>query len=354
MRRECRNLKPVRNQGEASMQRIFAVAVAAYATLAFGASTAFAEASELRVSMGFGIHYLPLYLMQNMKLMEKHAAAAGLGDVKVTYRVIDGGNIINDAMLSGVLDVASAGVPGFLTLWDKTKGLPQNEVLGVGAVGSGSLWLMTRNPKVKTLADFTDADRIAVPGIKTSYAAKVLQMAAAQAFGLENYAKLDPLTVGIPYPDALAAMLSGKTEINSHLCSPPFSYIEYDAPGIHRVVNSSDVLGKLTVIMAFATRRFHEANPKLMAAFTAALDEATAFVAGHKSEAARIYNELATVKTKDAELLRILDDPDTHFTIVPEGAMKYAEFMHRTGSLKNNPGNWKDLFFSDIAGRPGS
>jgi NitT/TauT family transport system substrate-binding protein len=47
-------------------------------------------------------------------------------------------------------------------------------------------------------------------------------------------------------------------------------------------------------------------------------------------------------------------DPDTHFTIVPEGAMKYAAFMHRVGTLKNEPASWKDLFFSDIADRPGS
>jgi len=336
------------------MQRLTMCVLGALAGLVVAGSAATAETNELRVSMGFGIHYLPMYLMQSMGLVEKHAAAAGLSGIKVSYRIIDGGNVINDAMLSGALDIASGGVPGFLTLWDKTRNLPQNEVLGVGAVGAGSVWLMTRNPNVKTLADFSDKDRIAVPGIKTSYVAMVLEMAAAQTFGPENYAKLDPLTVGIPHPDALAAMLSGKTEINSHFCSPPFSYIENDTPGIHRVINSTDVLGKLTVIMAYATRRFHDANPKLAAAFLAALDEATAFVAGNKREAARIYNELATVKTKEAELMRILDDPDTHFTIAPEGAMKYAQFMHRIGSLRNEPASWKGLFFVDIADRPGS
>ena len=315
---------------------------------------AHAEANELRISMGFGIHYLPMYLMQSMKLVEKHAAAAGLGDVKVSYRVIDGGNVINDAMLSGALDIASGGAPGFLTLWDKAKALPDNAVMGIGAVGSGSVWLMTRNPNVKTLKDFTEKDRIAVPGIKSSYVAVVLEMAAAQTFGEKNYAKLDPLTVGIPHPDALAAMISGKTEINSHFCSPPFCFIEADTPGIHRVVNSADVLGKQTVIMAYATRKWHDANPKLAAAFVAALDEATSFVAGHKLDAARMYNGLATVKTKEDDLMRILNDPDTHFTIVPEGITKYAAFMHSIGTLKNNPESWKDLFFADIHDRPGS
>jgi NitT/TauT family transport system substrate-binding protein len=315
---------------------------------------AHAEANELRISMGFGIHYLPMYVMQSMKLVEKHTAAAGLGDVKVSYRVIDGGNIINDAMLSGALDIASGGAPGFLTLWDKAKALPDNAVMGIGAVGSGSVWLMTRNPDVKTLKDFTEKDRIAVPGIKSSYVAVVLEMAAAQTFGEKNYAKLDPLTVGIPHPDALAAMISGKTEINSHFSSPPFCFIEADTSGIHRVVNSADVLGKQTVIMAYATRKWHDANPKLAAAFVAALDEATSFVAGHKLDAARMYNGLATVKTKEDDLMRILNDPDTHFTIVPEGITKYAAFMHSIGTLKNNPESWKDLFFADIHDRPGS
>jgi NitT/TauT family transport system substrate-binding protein len=313
-----------------------------------------AETNELRISRGFGIHYLPMYIIDKLKLVEKHAAAAGLSDVKVSYRIIDGGNVINDAMLAGALDIASGGVPGFLTLWDKSRSIAGREVIGLGGVGGGSVWLMTRNPAVKTLADFTEKDRIAVPGIKTSFVAVVLQMAAAQAFGAENYAKLDHLTVGIPHPDALAAMLSGRTEITSHFCSPPFSYIEYDTPGIRRVINSADVLGALTIIMAYSTRKFAEANPRLSQAFIAALDEAGKFIAANKRDAARIYIELATTKPKEDEMMRMLDDPDTHYTVAPEGVMKYAEFMHRVGTVKAKPASWKDFFFSGVHDRPGS
>jgi NitT/TauT family transport system substrate-binding protein len=335
-----------------------------FPVLVFGLLTAFttpativaawAETNELRISKGFGIHYLPLYVMEKQKLVEKHAARAGLGEVKVNYRIIDGGNVINDAMLSGALDIASIGVPGFLTLWDKARSIPGREVIGLGGVGGGSVWLMTRNPNVRTLADFTDKDRIAVPGIKTSFVAVVLQMAAAQAFGADNYAKLDHLTVGIPHPDALAAMLSGRTEITAHFCSPPFSYIEYDTPGIHRVINSADVLGALTIIMAYTTRKFAEANPKLAQAFVAGLDEAAQFIAANKQEAARIYIDLATTRPKADEMMRMLNDPDTHYTVAPEGVMKYAEFMQRVGTMKGRPATWKDLFVSAVHDRPGS
>jgi NitT/TauT family transport system substrate-binding protein len=142
-----------------------------------------AEPAELRISRGYGIHYLPLYIMERFKLVEKHAAAAGLSNVKVTYVTLDGGNVINDAMLAGALDIASLGVPGFLTLWDKARNVPQYEIKGLVGIGAGSVWLVTRNPNVKTLADFTAKDRIAVPGIKTSFVAVVLEMAAAQVFG---------------------------------------------------------------------------------------------------------------------------------------------------------------------------
>jgi NitT/TauT family transport system substrate-binding protein len=336
--------------------RIFPVlAFGAFAALAATASMpqAAAETNELRISKGFGIHYLPLYVMEKLKLVEKHGARAGLSDVNVSYRIIDGGNVINDAMLSGALDIASIGVPGFLTLWDKARLIPGREVIGLGGVGGGSVWLMTRNPSVKTLADFTDKDRIAVPGIKTSFVAVVLQMAAAQAFGAENYGKLDHLTVGIPHPDALAAMLSRKTEITAHFCSPPFSYIEYDTPGIHRVINSADVLGALTIIMAYTTRKFADANPKLAQAFVAALDEAAQFIAANKQEAARVYIDLATTKPKLDEMMRMLNDPDTRYTVAPEGVMKYAEFMQRIGTMKGKPASWKDLFVAAVHDRPG-
>src|SRR5215813_2204218 len=146
---------------------------ASLATLVFLAAAvssgeARAEASEVRLSRGYGILYLPLYVTEQHKLIEKHAKAAGLGEVKVSWRMLDGGNVINDAMLAGALDIASIGVPGFLTLWSKAKGNPKLEVIGLGAVGAGSMYVNSRKPEIKSLRDFTSADRIAVPGIKTS------------------------------------------------------------------------------------------------------------------------------------------------------------------------------------------
>src|SRR6266853_6633853 len=233
------------------------------------AAGARAEVSEVRISHGYGVLYLPLMVMASEKLVEKNAKAAGLGDVKATYLVLDGGNVINDAMLSGALDIASIGVAGFLTLWAKAKDNPALEVRGLSGMSSSSIYLMTRNPSIKTLKDFTDKDRIAVPGIKTSLPAVLLHMAAAKEFGDADYARLDPITVGLGHPEALGVMLSGKGEINSHMASPPFSYVEDATVGLHRVFNSVDILGNITLDITFASRRFVDANPKLTAAFVA-------------------------------------------------------------------------------------
>src|SRR5947209_8660778 len=313
-----------------------------------------AEVSGVRISHGFGVLYLPLMVMASEKLMEKHARAAGLGEVKATYVVLDGGNVINDAMLSGALDIASIGVAGFLTLWAKARDNPALEIRGLSGMSSSSLYLMTRNPNVKSLKDFTDKDRIAVPGIKTSLPAVILHMAAAKEFGDANYAKLDPITVALPHPEALAVMLSGKSEIDSHMASPPFSYVEDATPGLYRVFNSVDILGNITLDITFTTRRFVDANPKLAAAFVAAMEDACALIASDRRKAAEIYNAVAKVKQPVDETLRILNDPNTKFSVVPDGTMRYAEFMARVGTIKAKPASWSELFFAPVSGMAGS
>lgn len=332
---------------------MLAMVLALFAILSvpLGAS---AEVSQLRVSRGFGVHYLPLYVMEAKGLLQKRAAADGLGDIRVEFLLVDGGNHINDAILAGSIDIASTGTGGFLTLWAKAKGNPKLEVIGLGGSASGGMTMTSRNPAMKSLRDVTEKDRIAVPGIKTSLGAIILQMAVAKEFGDKDYARLDHLTVSLPYPDAVAAMLSSKTEITAHVASAPFSYMELDSPGIHKVFNSIDLFGHVTTIMAFTTEQFRTANPKLTASFVAALREAVEFVAANKPEAAQIYARAARVKSPEADILRIIDDPDLRFTLVPEGIMIYANFMHRVGLLKVKPATWKDVFVGELHGLPGN
>jgi sulfonate transport system substrate-binding protein len=322
--------------------------------VAFSAGAAVAEVSRVRISRGFGVHYLPLYVMDAKRFLQQRAAAAGLGDLTVEFLLIDGGNHINDAILSDSVDIAATGTGGFLTLWAKVKGNPNLEVIGLGGSASGGMTMASRRAAMGSLRDVTEQDRIAVPGIKTSLGAIILQMATAAEFGERDYARLDHLTVSMSYPDAVAAMLSGSGGITAHVASAPFSYIELDTPGIHKVFNSVALFGHVTTIMAFTTERFRTANPRLTACFVAALKDAINFVVGNKAEVAEIYANAARVKAPQAEILRIINDPDLHFTLAPEGVMVYANFMQRVGLLKVKPATWKDVFVSELHDLPGN
>lgn len=313
-----------------------------------------AEVSEVRISKGFGILYLPLIVMQDQGFLEKRAKAAGLGDIKVTWLMLDGGNVINDAMMAGTLDFAGTGAPGFVTLWAKAKGIPGVEVIGVSGMSSTSQWLMSNKPELKSLQDFTASDKIALPGIKTSLAAVTLQMISAKVFGDANFAKMDPMTVSLPHPEALAALVSGKTEIKAHFTSPPFQYIEAKSPGIHRVLNSVDYLGNMTLDVTFSPKKFVDANPKMTQAFIDALDDADALIAKDKKLAAQIYAKNSKVKVDPVEIEQMIEDKDSRFTTTPNNVMQYAEFLYKAGSIKAKPAKWSDMFVPQLATRDGS
>ncbi len=326
----------------------------AAAAATFIARGAHAEASQIRLSHGFGIHYLPLMVIRDRKLLEKHSARLGIGKIDISWRSLDGGSSINDAMISGALDIAGIGAPGFITLWSKARNIPAAAVMGICGLGGGALWLNTNNPNIKTLRDFTSKDKIAVPGIKTSFAAVVLQMAAAKEFGIENYAQLDPLTVGLAHPDAFATLVSGKTEITGHVASPPFSNKELAYPNIHRVFTTIDLLGPITIDVAYAPKRFTDANPRIMEAFLAAMDEANAMIAADKDGAADSFLRVSEVNMPKTEIRALLDDPETSFTTAPSGVMSYAQFLGKTGQIKIVPSVWTDLFISQMHDRKGS
>jgi NitT/TauT family transport system substrate-binding protein len=326
-----------------------AVLLAAAVTLlqTASASSAFAEAAELRVSRGYSVLYLPQMMMQKYQLIEKHIQKLGLGDTKVVWRVLDGGNVINDALLAGALDIAAVGTPGFLILWSKALGNPAAQVGGLSGISSTPMYLNTTNPKIKSLSDFGPGDKIAVAGIKSSLPAGILQMMVAHEFGAQNYARLDDLTVSIAYPDATTAMLGGKSEINAHVASPPFSFIELDNPNIHRVANPADILGDMTLVMSATPKRFHDANPQLCKAYVAALDEANQMIADDLQAAANTYNETSATKVPNAMMLRILGDKDTHFSTRPSGIARWASFMKSIGLIKQDVVDWKQFFYSE-------
>src|ERR1700694_4218975 len=119
------------------------------AVLALLSLSARAEVAEITVSKEDGIGYLPYMIMEHEKLVEKHARANGLGELKVNWQTFGGSGLTPGGVLAGRLDFASSGVPWFLTLWDKTNG----DIKSLGALNSMPLYLNTRNAGVASIKD---------------------------------------------------------------------------------------------------------------------------------------------------------------------------------------------------------
>src|SRR4051812_40325905 len=187
------------------MLRILAF-VLALSCAVFQADRARAEADTLRVAKQFGIAYMQFMVMEDQKMIEKHAKAAGLGDVKVEFNSFRSSDVMNDALLSGSVDFVCLGIPGIITIWSKTKGMPI-EVRAASGLNVSPLILLSRDPNIKSIKDFKDGHKIAIPAVKVSMQAIMLQMAAAKEFGQDKFSSLDHLTVSMAHPDATAAML---------------------------------------------------------------------------------------------------------------------------------------------------
>jgi NitT/TauT family transport system substrate-binding protein len=148
--------------------------------MAFAAS-AQAEVSELKLMSQFGIGYMQLTVMKGDKLVEKHLAKNGLPDTKVSWATLGAGASANDALLSGSLHMAAGGTGPAFILWDRTR--TNVGVRGIAALSSMPNMLVTRNPNIKTIKDFTEKDRIAMAGAGSSVQTIYLQMAVAKEFG---------------------------------------------------------------------------------------------------------------------------------------------------------------------------
>src|SRR5436190_11743632 len=240
-----------------------AVAATAIATgaLLVAASGAVAQAPEIRFARQFSMSYLQFNLMERQHLLEKHAKAAGIPEVRVVWATFNSPAAMNDALLSGSVDIVSGGVPGLLTIWSRTHDTP-NAVKGIAAFTSQPILLNTRSPNIKSITDFTDQDKIALPAVKVSIQAIILHMAAAKQWGQANYAKLDPITVGMSPPDATIALLGGAGDITSNFSVPPFQNQQLEKPGIHTVLNSFEVFGgPHTLTAAWTSSPFRDRNP---------------------------------------------------------------------------------------------
>lgn len=329
-------------------------ASAAIALAGFTVSTPAVAQTEIRFAEQFGLLYLPMQVVIAEKLVEKHAAKAGLGNVKATMVKLSGGAAVNQALLSGNVEFASGGVGPLLTIWDKTFGT-EDHVKAAIDLAKMPLKLITNDPAVQKFEDYLKAQdhKIATPSV-SSIQVVTLRMASARAWG--DAKKLDSLLVNMNHPTAVAALLSGGQTVKSHFATLPFSYQELKSGKTRLVLNSFDVLGgQHSIVSLYGTAKWVKDNPKLYKVVLDAYDEAFKWIAADTGRAAKLYVDFTKSKlnVEDVKAM-IVDKSEMEYGPAPKNTMPFARFMHKEGIIKNLPASWKDYFHESAHGLEGS
>lgn len=312
-----------------------------------GSVTARAEVGEVTIARQPSLGHLPLMIMQERKLLETKAAELGLPGFTANYVTFAGGAAMNDALLSGAIQFAAGGVPPLLLLWSKTAN-SSLRVKGVSAMSSMPLILNTNKESVHSLADFGSGDKIALPAVKVSIQAILLQMASEKAFGADQRNKLDRLTVTMSHPDGMAALLA-RQDVTAHFTASPIQELEAKSKGIRSVLNSYDIMGgPNTFTVVWASSKFKDDNPTVYKAFVAALDEAMSVIKNEPNAAIDAYLKLTKDSSSPELLKEILSNPQIIYTTTPQEIGKYLDFMSRTGSISQNAPSWRDVFFENV------
>ncbi len=321
--------------------------------MAIVCGAAAAETTEVRIGRQLGVGYLQAYVMQEQKLLEKYAKEEGIDKLDVTYKAIGSPAVLNDGLLSGQLDIVVAGPTSFLILWDRTRD-SSNPVKMIAGLSQQPVYLIANTPRIKTLKDFEEDDRIAVPAIKTSTQSILLGIAAEKIYGPDQRGHFDKMQIPFSHPDAVIALLS-RSAISAHFASIPFYDQELGQAGTHKVTSSYDILGgPATLFCLWGTSQFRAENPKIVRALWKALQDATAFIKQQPTEAAQIYIRLDNSKVSVDGIKQTLADPQVIYSLTPVNIMPFADYMAKIGMLRHKPASWKDLVFPEAYALPGS
>jgi hypothetical protein len=108
------------------MQALFSrralVAGAAAFTAVRGAPVRAAGARSITIAIQYGYAYLPVVIADRMGFFARHLAVAGVPEVAMTIQKISGAPAINDALISGSVDIGAYGLPGMLIAAQRRMG----------------------------------------------------------------------------------------------------------------------------------------------------------------------------------------------------------------------------------------
>ena len=328
--------------------RRFVFGLAALAVLCATAAPAHAQ-DQVKIGIGFGLAFLPVYICQDLKLVEKRAKELHL-DVKASYQRFVGSGPMQDAIASGAIDMGPYGTAPLLAAWDKAKDTPQ-QILAVSGITTMPLTLVSNRPNVATIADFQPTDRIAMPSL-TAPQMYLLQMQSEKTF--KAFDKLQDQVVAMPPSEAVTALVDGSGLATAYFASPPYTQLALRDAKVHRVLSSADVInGKASFLIMGATRAYIEAHPQMPEAIGKAMEDAARIIRSDPRRAAQIYLTHEPSMSLSGPLIEaVLREIKDEFGSAVYGVQVFADFMGRHGELKSPPKSWKDIVAPALLSSP--
>jgi NitT/TauT family transport system substrate-binding protein len=312
-----------------------------------------AQAEEqVKIGIGFGLAFLPMYICEDLKLVEKYGKEQHLA-ARANYERLASANAMQDAIASRAIDMGPFGVAPLLTAWEKGKETKdaRRQIFAVSGMTTMPLVLLSNQARVRTIADLRPSDRIAMPTL-TAPQMYLLEMQSEKVLG--GYDRLRDQVVVLSHADAIAALFSGEGPADAYFSSPPYSQIALKDSKIHRILNSEDVIGgKLSFLIIGATKSYIEAHPKIPEAIDKAMDEAARIIHDDPRRAAQIYLEHEPSRALDAaDIETVLRENKDGFGSAVQGIRAFADFMGRHGELKTSPQSWKEIVAPSLLNSP--
>jgi NitT/TauT family transport system substrate-binding protein len=330
------------------MSRTLAAMRRAWVALAILAmATPAAAEQDVKIGIGYGLAFLPTYLCQELKLVEKEAKAAGLS-VKVSYHRYPGSTAMQDAIASGAIDMGPYGVAPLLLAWEKARGTPL-QAFAISGITTLPLTLVTNRSSIRSIKDIRTTERISMPSLGSPQM-YLLEMESEHVFGPGQHDKLRSQVVMLSHAESLDALVSGSNQVTAYFSSPPYAEEALKSGKIHRILTSSQIMGPSSFLIMGATRRYIDAHPKVPDIIAKAIDAAATVIRTEPRRAAEIYLKYEPSKTLDiATLESILKELKDDFGNSVQGVQTYAEFLGKLGQLKDPPTSWKDVVTPSIA-----
>lgn len=270
------------------------------------------EENTITIADQYGLAYAPVQIMKDNNFLAEYK-----DNINIKWKKLANTAAIREAMLAGEVDIGFIAIPPFLI--GKDKGMEWKIISGLSM---SPLGLMTYKENIKTLADISKDDRIALPQ-PGSIQHILLAMAARREFGDPGH--FDDQLVTMAHPDGMNALLSRK-EITAHFTSPPYLFMESKEEGIHQILSGREALGsEFSFIVGVCTDDFYNKHPEIYRAFLKSLHLSIEFINKNPGEAASLLANNYDLPKETIE--KYITWPGMSYNPKIKGLNKFINFM---------------------------